>query len=225
MPLISVEDVRADTRLGLWSMADGEDDGSELYREASAMYKSASRRREYVGVRLLLRAMTGCQCLEISHDANGRPRLSNNLNISISHTRDVCAVIVSKEHDVAVDVEYVSERVNKIASKILRDDERATDARSRLLHWCAKETAYKLFPDDELAFDEMQVVGIRQYSDMSALDVEHQKHTHLPDGDRALTTGQQYIAGSIRLMQLRRGIAIDISSRVYPEHILTFAVL
>lgn len=225
MPLVSVEDVKPDARLGLWSMTDAMDESGELYRQAAALYKSASRRREYVSVRMLLAAMIDYPCPELSHDSNGRPRLDNHLNISISHTRGACAVIVSRKHDVAVDVEYISERVNRIASMFLRGDEKADDVESRLLHWCAKETVYKLFSDDNLTFEDMQITALRRHLVAPIANSGYCGRADLRSQPGPFAADKGYIPGSISVAQRRRGITIDVSSRIYPEHILTFAVL
>ncbi len=44
-------------------------------------------------------------------------------HISISHTLGYVAVILSRDYEVGVDIEYVSDRVNRISSRFLRDDE------------------------------------------------------------------------------------------------------
>lgn len=67
-----------------------------------------------------------------------------------------------KKENVAVDIEYQSERVKKIASRFLRQDEKADDVNTMLLHWCAKETVYKYFSEDDLRFSEMRVSNIMQ---------------------------------------------------------------
>ena len=39
----------------------------------------------------------------------------------------------------------------------MRDDESAHETRTLLLHWCAKETIYKLFSSDHLDFMDIKV--------------------------------------------------------------------
>ncbi|MFA4046935.1 4'-phosphopantetheinyl transferase superfamily protein [Prevotella sp. PCHR] len=119
-------------------------------------FKSEARCLEYLAVRALLSHMEGDD-IRISHDGNGKPLLSNGAEISISHTRGYVAVIVSSVKRVAVDIEYVSERVGRVASKFLRDDENALSLHGQLLCWCAKETAYKLFSADNLGFHDIRI--------------------------------------------------------------------
>ena len=39
----------------------------------------------------------------------------------------------------------------------MREDERADDINSLLIHWCAKETVYKLFSSEHLDFKNIKV--------------------------------------------------------------------
>lgn len=47
-----------------------------------------------------------------------------------------------------MDIEYFNDRVERIASKFLRKDEKAEDLDAKLVHWCAKETVFKLFSEE-----------------------------------------------------------------------------
>lgn len=216
MPLIAIEQPSPDAMLGLWNMSDDVAACGVLYDEAAVLYKSESRRREYVCVRLLLRAMLGDPIPTISHDPNGRPRLSNGINISISHTRDVCAAVVSERQTVAVDVEYISDRVGKVASHFLRNDEHASETVPLLLHWCAKETVYKLFPDDNLAFEDMQVMSMQAQQRHPAVANESSMH-------REHGVWQCQEAGTMLVRHHPRMLIVNVAYRIYPAHILTYA--
>lgn len=61
---------------------------------------------------------------------------------------------------VSVDVEYISERVGRVAQRLLRTDENAVSLVEKLLHWCTKETLYKLYSEDSLSLSEMQLLSI-----------------------------------------------------------------
>lgn len=78
-------------------------------------------------------------------------------HISISHTLGYVAVILSRDYEVGVDIEYVSDRVNRISSRFLRDDEVFADTTDKLIAWCAKETMYKLFSSEHLALKDIKV--------------------------------------------------------------------
>lgn len=162
MPLIRIEKISADVCLGLWNITETTSVFFELYphllvhKPVTDTFKSEARCLEYLAVRALLSHMEGDD-IRISHDGNGKPLLSNGAEISISHTRGYVAVIVSSVKRIAVDIEYVSERVGRVASKFLRDDENALSLHGQLLCWCAKETAYKLFSADNLGFHDIRI--------------------------------------------------------------------
>lgn len=163
MPLISIENLEEDVRLGLWKIEETPEE--MLLRDASlkAVCDTASschsevRKMERLCIHELLYQMTGLKGTVIDHDPSSKPLLEG-FNLSISHTRGYAALILSSRRDVAVDIEYMSERVNRIASKFIRADEVAPDTVSRLVNWSAKETIYKLFSDEDLQYFEMRLL-------------------------------------------------------------------
>ena len=162
MPLLRIIK-RDEATIGLWEMVDGEFDSytDDYLRgaigEAEKRYKSNARRMEYICERALLKDMMNGRIVKIFHNEDGKPMLNNGLNISISHTRGYIAIILSETKNVGIDIEYVSDRVEKIASRFMREDESADDIMSLLIHWCAKETLYKLFSSEHLDFMNIKV--------------------------------------------------------------------
>ena len=162
MPLLRIIK-RDEATIGLWEMVDGEFDSytDDYLRgaigEAEKRYKSNARRMEYICERALLKDMMNGKIVKIFHNEDGKPILNNGLNISISHTRGYIAIILSETKNVGIDIEYVSDRVEKISSRFMREDESADDIISLLVHWCAKETLYKLFSSEHLDFMNIKV--------------------------------------------------------------------
>ena len=109
----------------------------------------------------------------IGHAASGQPLL-RGYHVSVTHTKGYAALMLSKSCDVACDIEHFSDRVERIKSKFLRKDEKADDLDSLLVHWCGKETVYKLFPEDNLQFSQMRVGPFSTMSDW-ACEVENMK--------------------------------------------------
>lgn len=159
--LLFIRKIDSNTLLGLWRMDEDE-----------APAKSSFRQRETICEHLLLKAMTGRDA-EIGHEPSGKPIL-DGFHISISHTKGFVAIILSDAVDVGVDIEYRSDRINRIASRFMRPDEQAADTEQRLIVWCAKEAAYKYFSSDDLTFQQMRV-------DIEGGEVENLKrHAVLP---------------------------------------------
>lgn len=166
MPLFLNEEIFPDVRLGIWAISESSDDFWALspYVESSrsefnALYKSEQRKCEVLAVRLLIKEIIGDN-VQLLHQDNGKPYLSSGMNISISHTRGFAVIIVSHSKQVSVDIEYFSNRIERIRSKFMRDDEDASSQVKLLMHWCAKETMYKLFPEDNLTFNKMQLLSV-----------------------------------------------------------------
>lgn len=166
MPLFLNEEIFPDVRLGIWAISESSDDFWALspYVESSrsefnALYKSEQRKCEVLAVRLLVKEIIGDN-VQLLHQDNGKPYLSSGMNISISHTRGFAVIIVSRSKQVSVDIEYFSNRIERIRSKFMRDDENASSQVKLLMHWCAKETMYKLFPEDNLIFNKMQLLSV-----------------------------------------------------------------
>ena len=162
MALIEIRQVGDDVRLGLWRMDESPAELLSRYphlRRFDMPYKSEARQKEFLCVRALLFEMTGSADIAIGHTESGRPFIEGTTHppyISISHTKGYAALIMSKQNEVGVDIEYRSERILKIAERFVRDDELATTVDELLTLWCAKETLYKLHSDDDLQFMEMR---------------------------------------------------------------------
>lgn len=109
----------------------------------------------------------------IGHAASGQPLL-RGYHVGVTHTKGYAALMLSKSCDVACDIEHFNDRVERIKSKFLRRDEKADDLDSLLVHWCGKETVYKLFPEDNLQFSQMRVGPFSTMSDW-ACEVENMK--------------------------------------------------
>ena len=109
----------------------------------------------------------------IGHAASGQPLL-RGYHVGVTHTKGYAALMLSKSCDVACDIEHFSDRVERIKSKFLRKDEMADDLDSLLVHWCGKETVYKLFPEDNLQFSQMRVGPFSTMSDW-ACEVDNMK--------------------------------------------------
>lgn len=183
MPLIKTEKVYPDVYVGLWQISETE---SDFYGEYPFLLKyrcsvdglaSASRKLEFLAVRALLPHIDILDAdVSIAYEKSGKPLLSNGFNISISHTRGYAAVIISAKRRVAVDIEYVSERVGRIATRFLRADEKTVNLQQQLMCWCAKETAYKLFPYEDFSFSDIRVSVEAMDGKAGTVPVENIKH-------------------------------------------------
>lgn len=165
MPRLSVENINTHTTLLVWKITETEEQlqsqlpESVLETIANKNYKSKSRRLEVMATYALLTSHLKTPSVIIDHNSNGQPLLGG-FHISISHTNGYACVLLSTQKVVAIDIEYRSDRIERIRSKFLRSDEPFTSIEELLLVWSAKETLYKYFSEDDLMYNEMKVESI-----------------------------------------------------------------
>ena len=189
MAVVNIREVYPGVSLGLWQMDEEVEQLFEQYphlqayrSSLEAKYKNDGRKLEFLAIRALMYEMLRVNGAskgllshagDFTHNGQGKP-LFRGYHVSISHTKGYAALILSKKSEVAVDIEYMSDRVERIASKFLRKDERADSLDAKLVHWCAKETVFKLFSEENLLFEDMRVKPFDTMSDW-ACDVENLK--------------------------------------------------
>ena len=189
MAVVNIREVYPGVSLGLWQMDETVEQLFEAYpllqvyrSQVEEKYKNDGRKLEFLAIRALMYEMLKTNGAskgllshagDITHNEAGKP-LFRGYHISVSHTKGYAALILSKNQEVSVDIEYFSDRVERIASKFLRKDEKAEDLDAKLVHWCAKETVFKLFSEENLLFEDMRVKHFDTMADW-ACDVENLK--------------------------------------------------
>ena len=116
------------------------------------------RRREWLACRVLLKQLLACET-QVYYKESGAPFIAEEgVHISFSHTKGYVAVQVSTaEQPAGIDIEYLSDRVKKIQNRFVSPDEAQhisseNEANHLLLHWCAKETLFKLLDTEAVDF-------------------------------------------------------------------------
>ncbi len=119
--------------------------------------KHENRKKEFLAVRIILRHITGKTC-EIIYNENGKPKIKNIPHcISISHSSDFAAVIISKSNT-GIDIENIFRNTEIAASRFLSENEKADIDNSsnpklqQLIYWCAKEAAFKFSKNSGIEF-------------------------------------------------------------------------
>ena len=173
--------------MGIWEITEPWQDMLESlrynnnYSKEANKIQSEKRKQEWLAVRLLLKSLSR-QETSIDYHDNGAPFLPDNSHhISISHTNGYAAVLLSKNQNPGIDIEYRSDRAWKLRKKFLSDKElgsflsfsdsvnlsmhshdKCDDNARRIpdtidfatLCWCAKETAFKALQQAEVDFIE-----------------------------------------------------------------------
>jgi phosphopantetheinyl transferase len=107
---------------------------------------------------MILKQLLPSQEIKIAYDDYGKPFLeSSSDSISVSHSGDFSAAIVSHDKTVGIDIEKVSSRIERIREKFLSPEELAGITGNHSLEmlyicWGAKESLYKLNGNPGLDF-------------------------------------------------------------------------
>jgi len=113
------------------------------------IFRSTSRKMEFLSVRALLAEMMGRDA-RIVYNKNNKPFIKDGSHfISITHSNKLTAILMSRDERVGIDLEYMRVNINAFASKFLNKREKITrrwaDRTYHLyIHWCAKEAIYKI---------------------------------------------------------------------------------
>ena len=154
MPLLETH-TQSECRWGLWRI---DETGLELldglerrdaYRDFLESVRAEGRRREWLAVRALLRAILGYEPT-VNYRPEGYPEV-DGWHVSFSHTRHYAAAICSRDTVVGIDIERFRPRIVGLRDRFLDRDELALiggpntdDVRRLTVCWSAKEAAFKM---------------------------------------------------------------------------------
>ena len=128
-----------------------------IYEESFMRFSAEKRKQEWLAVRVLLKELCGEE-KEIAYLPSGKPYLEDgSAFVSFSHTSGYVAVALHPSAEVGVDIEQYGTRVQRVASRFIREDEKVSvesgdEIYALLLHWSAKETMFKLMKDEAVDF-------------------------------------------------------------------------
>jgi 4'-phosphopantetheinyl transferase EntD len=163
MSLIIDKQVNNHSRLGIWEI---NEDYEELFsmlklrqEEINTLesFRNYRRKLEWMSVRVLLNKLTN-KNNNIIYNGNRKPFIADQShNISISHSYQYAAVLISKKSHAGIDIEKIQQKITKIARKFINQDEienidKQKEIYHLYLHWCAKEALYKMFDKKDINF-------------------------------------------------------------------------
>lgn len=163
MPLIFKENFQEDCIFGIWEIKESYEEllnSVHLFpgeKERLKGFKSEARKIEFLSVRILLKYLSGAD-LQIVYSERKKPFLhQNDYRITISHSRDLTAIMLSKSKKVGLDLEFMSHKISRVQHKFINDDEKITHEPEKVkyhlyIHWCAKEALYKICDKQDINF-------------------------------------------------------------------------
>ena len=160
MPLYKTINHSSQTTVLVWHIQESENElmqGIDLTQKSHDRLQSMqsdSHRKGFLSVRQLLKIM-GYGDKDLFYTPDGKPHLIDGKKISITHSFDFSAIIVSK-HTVGIDIEKNREKILKIGSRFMDHEVEFIDQKDSIkfhtVVWAAKESLYKIHPDGGLLF-------------------------------------------------------------------------
>ena len=157
MPLSFSKNINSTCQLLIWKSTESIEelekmiDLSKYNTQQYNEFQNQSRKKEWLISRVLVQFFLN-KSVDIVHNEHGKPFLKDSeYEISISHSKNYLGIIIGKNAEFALDIEYLSDRVERVASRFLHDAELEfiTLDNLRNLHlykcWCAKEVLIKLY--------------------------------------------------------------------------------
>lgn len=122
---------------------------------------SDKRNLHWLSTRVLLRKMLDTnEYIDCQVDDSGKPYLTNFPHfISLSHSYDYAAVMLSEKKAVGIDIELIKDKIERIANKFMSAKELKFMSEKQRIEqlyvcWCAKEAIYKLHGKKNVSFIE-----------------------------------------------------------------------
>lgn len=149
--------------LGVWEITEDYDSLHAMVNLATVekakleSFRNISRKLEWLSVRALAKNMLGNDT-RIIYNADNKPFVKGfTHNISISHSNNLTAVLLSPDKLVGIDLEFMSGKIGKVADKFINSREVITEDPQLIknhlyLHWCAKEAMYKICDKQDINF-------------------------------------------------------------------------
>jgi len=169
MPLFKTININPTTQILVWKVTESlEDLVSQVVMKPKTQLrfdgmKSESHKRAFLSVRMLFKEI-GVTDFDLHYDEFGKPYLSDHRHISITHSHDFAAIIVSEE-TVGIDMELQRNKIIRIADKFvdcefdyLNPEFIEEYIKKLTVIWGAKEAIFKIRNEKGISFkDHIQV--------------------------------------------------------------------
>jgi phosphopantetheinyl transferase len=185
MALIYRKQLDSKTAFALWKI---EETAEELLvqlqlkdheKEYLASLNEGKRHLHWLSTRVLLRKMLDTPAyIDCQMDEHGKPFLANfPYHISLSHSFDYAAVMISEDKEVGIDIEQIRSKIARIAKKFMNPFEmQFIDKKDKEQHlyvcWCAKEAVYKLQGKKNVSFKDNIHLNPFKYENQGAFKAD-----------------------------------------------------
>ncbi|HAN77195.1 MAG TPA: hypothetical protein DCQ31_05185 [Bacteroidales bacterium] len=146
----------------------------KTYRPILKSFKSTERRCEWMASRIVCAGVE--PNLPVVYDETGKPKmLGSNLELSISHTEGMIAILFSTKGLPGVDIQLFSENIERVAHKFANDHELENKyKRVETLNtiWSAKEALYKIWGKQVYNFKRTLAIKKFRYEKNGKINAE-----------------------------------------------------
>jgi 4'-phosphopantetheinyl transferase len=176
MPLHKTIHFNSSTQIFVWKITESYDDlfKTVVLNEKSQIrldgMKSEMHQRGFLSVRKLLQE-AGYADLDLYYDEFGKPHLTDDKYISITHSHHFSAIIISDE-TVGIDIELQREKIIKIADKFVAEEFDYLDLnnieeyiKKLTVIWGAKEAIFKIRNEKGISFKDHIKVNVFELED------------------------------------------------------------
>ena len=160
MPFLKEFIINHNTKIKLWKLNLGELDYYELDEYDSNLIKSKKNeiaKEQFLAVRKTLQLEN--PGYKIRYDESGKPSINSDLNISISHSNHMAAIVFSGCSRIGIDIELKESKILNIQNKFLNESEKLkkefqSDVDYLIMIWTAKESIYKALGIKGVSFSD-----------------------------------------------------------------------
>jgi len=157
-------------RIALWQLNDSLEElkNSCLLKKSDQEHfdciTSEKRKKEFLASRILIKKLVADNS-EIIYNNLGKPFIKNSKkHISISHSANFVAVIVSDKR-VGIDIEQSTRNIDRVATRFLHSRElefiesMKNKQLAKILYWAAKEAIFKCSEFQGIQFNEQIIIA------------------------------------------------------------------
>jgi len=149
MPFLKEFIINDKTKIKLWKVMIGELNTKELNSDEKNLLKLKKNdilREQFLATRKVLTLED--TDYKITYNNNGKPLLNSKYNISISHSHEIAALVISDNSKIGLDVQLNENKIFNIQDKFLNPSEKLNIGENPSLKiltmiWTSKESIYK----------------------------------------------------------------------------------
>jgi len=164
MPIVLHRTLMRDTQLGLWEITEDlatlqaklQLDKAE--REYLGKIKAEKKKAQWLASRCLIRYMLNTpEFVLMKATEAGKPFFPElNHHVSVSHSGNYAAAMISLNRSVGMDIETVTDKILLIHHKFVNEQEsefvKSDDVMANIVAWSAKETLFKWYGKGQVDF-------------------------------------------------------------------------